>query len=74
VEFLDLVPTEGDVAERIAVEGDLACNFADEFAVERVAIAQHQHIGGGVGRGLALQERWKEGQRGEEQANGVAGK
>jgi hypothetical protein len=36
----------------VAVEGDFAGDLADEFAVQRVSVAEHQHVGLGVWSGL----------------------
>jgi hypothetical protein len=57
-QLFDLVPAQGNVPQRIAVEGDLARHFAHQFAVQRVSVAEHQHIGlrvcGGFGRRIVL--------------------
>ena len=44
VQFLDLVPAQGNIAEDIAVECDLAGDLADKGAVQRVAVREHQDI------------------------------
>ena len=44
VQFLDLVPADRHVAERIGVECDLAAGFIDELTVQRVSIAENQNI------------------------------
>ena len=58
VQLFDLVPAQGNVAERIAVEGDFAGDFVHEFAVQGVSVAEHEHVGlgvcGGLGRWIAL--------------------
>ena len=54
MQFLDLFPGNGDIAQRIAVERDLAADLVNQLAVQRVTIAQHQHIGSGSICGLGL--------------------
>ncbi len=52
VQFLDLGPRYGNVAQHIAVKGDVAANLTDQLAVKGVAISQHQHVWSGLWGGL----------------------
>jgi hypothetical protein len=57
MKLLDFVPTQGDVAEGVAVEGDGTGCFADKLPVQGVAVAQHQLIGWGFcGSGSGLRD------------------
>ena len=49
MQLLDLVPGKRNVSERIAMKRDFAGCLAHELPMQRVAIAQNQHIGRGVG-------------------------
>jgi hypothetical protein len=68
VQFLDLVPTHSEIAQRITVEGNLAGYRAYKFSVNGVAVAQNQSVGRRIRGWLALgRNREADGHCGEHQ-------
>jgi hypothetical protein len=54
-QFLDLVPGQRIIAQRIAMEGDLACALVQQFAVPHVPVDRYRHVRGRLALGCAGQ-------------------